>query len=84
MTSVVTCCYAFMLPVATAPNAIIYGASCLTQKDMIKAGLVMNIICVLTTNLAINSYGIPLFGLGAFPDWAVPFAERANINCTAA
>jgi len=35
---------AFMLPVATPPNAIIYGAGRLTIPQMAKAGLVMNIL----------------------------------------
>jgi sodium-dependent dicarboxylate transporter 2/3/5 len=44
---------AFMLPVATAPNAVIYGSGKLTIKDMAKAGLVLNlagavIICIVS------------------------------------
>jgi len=34
---------AFMLPVATAPNAVIYGSGKITIKDMAKAGLVLNL-----------------------------------------
>lgn len=34
---------AFMLPVATAPNAIIYGSQKLTIKDMAREGLILNI-----------------------------------------
>ena len=34
---------AFMLPVATAPNAIIYGSGKLTIKDMAREGLFLNI-----------------------------------------
>jgi len=37
---------AFMLPVATAPNAVIYGSGRLTVKDMAKAGLVLNLFGV--------------------------------------
>jgi len=35
---------AFMLPVATAPNAIVYGSNMFEIKDMVRAGLVLNLI----------------------------------------
>jgi len=70
LTAAVCCSYAFMLPVATAPNAIVFGASSMRTADMMRAGLVMNVICVLTTWGAINTYGSLLFGLGEFPVWA--------------
>ena len=41
--------YAFMLPVATGPNAICYGASSLKTTEMMRTGLLMNILCILTT-----------------------------------
>merc|ERR1712119_114003 len=68
----VTSSYAFMLPVATAPNAIVFGASSMTTAHMMKAGLGMNLVTVLTTLLAINSYAVPLFGLDSFPEWGIP------------
>jgi sodium-dependent dicarboxylate transporter 2/3/5 len=36
MTAAVSCSYAFMLPVATAPNAIVFGASTMRTVDMMK------------------------------------------------
>ncbi len=38
---------AFMLPVATPPNAIAYGTGMVNQRDMIRAGFVLNIFCIL-------------------------------------
>lgn len=37
---------AFMLPVATPPNAIVFGTGEVRQKEMIRAGILLNIICV--------------------------------------
>lgn len=38
---------AFMLPVATPPNAIAYGTGMVNQRDMIKAGFVLNILSII-------------------------------------
>lgn len=37
---------AFMLPVATPPNAIVYGTGYIKQKEMMKVGIFLNIACV--------------------------------------
>uniref|UniRef100_A0A8C4WGE5 Solute carrier family 13 member 2 n=1 Tax=Gopherus evgoodei TaxID=1825980 RepID=A0A8C4WGE5_9SAUR len=61
---------AFMLPVATPPNAIAFSYGQLKVIDMAKAGSVLNILGVLTIMLAINTWGYPLFDLNHFPVWA--------------
>lgn len=38
---------AFMLPVATPPNAIAFGTGKVKQKDMVKAGIILNVISIL-------------------------------------
>ncbi|XP_047450303.1 solute carrier family 13 member 5 [Mugil cephalus] len=62
--------FAFMLPVATPPNAIVFSYGYLKVADMAKTGLVMNIIGILCITLAINSWGRAMFHLDSFPAWA--------------
>ena len=42
---------AFMLPVATPPNAVVFGSGYLTIRDMIGTGIVMNFISILLITL---------------------------------
>lgn len=61
---------AFMLPVATPPNAIAFSYGNLKVMDMARAGFMLNIIGVLIINLAINTWGTAMFNLSKFPPWA--------------
>uniref|UniRef100_A0A671TPL9 Solute carrier family 13 member 5 n=1 Tax=Sparus aurata TaxID=8175 RepID=A0A671TPL9_SPAAU len=62
--------FAFMLPVATPPNAIVFSYGYLKVADMARTGIVMNIIGILCITLAINSWGKAMFDLDTFPSWA--------------
>ncbi|XP_040194436.1 solute carrier family 13 member 2 [Rana temporaria] len=61
---------AFMLPVATPPNAIAFAYGQLKVVDMAKAGFLLNIIGVLVITLSINTWGYYMFNLQTFPSWA--------------
>lgn len=65
----VCCSYAFMLPVATPPNAIVFSAANMRSVDMMKAGFFMNVICVMVMTLMINTLGVALFDLHTMPAW---------------
>lgn len=63
---------AFMLPVATPPNAIIFGTNRLKIKQMVKAGILLNIAGIIVATLVMYFWGTLVFGIDAsvFPDWA--------------
>ncbi|WP_386693387.1 MULTISPECIES: DASS family sodium-coupled anion symporter [unclassified Lonepinella] len=44
---------AFMLPVATPPNAIVFGTGEVKQSEMVRVGIILNLICV----VAIATFG---------------------------
>ncbi|XP_029783814.1 solute carrier family 13 member 2 [Suricata suricatta] len=69
---------AFMLPVATPPNAIVFSFGGLKVSDMARTGFLLNIIGVLVITLAINSWSFPIFGLHTFPSWAY---SNATAHC---
>jgi sodium-dependent dicarboxylate transporter 2/3/5 len=54
---------AFMLPVATPPNAIVFGSGYITIPQMSRAGLVLNLCAIVLITLA-GSTLIPIFLLG--------------------
>ncbi|XP_009471901.1 PREDICTED: solute carrier family 13 member 4 [Nipponia nippon] len=68
----VTMCISFavMLPVGNPPNAIVFSYGHCQIKDMVKAGLGVNLIGLAVVMVAINTWGIRLFQLNAFPEWA--------------
>ncbi|KAM9785559.1 Na(+)/dicarboxylate cotransporter 3 [Neosynchiropus ocellatus] len=73
----VGCSYAFMLPVSTPPNSIAFASGHLLVKDMVKTGLVMNILGILSITLAMNTWGVAMFDLNTYPDWARPLNATA-------
>ncbi|MYM59356.1 DASS family sodium-coupled anion symporter [Vibrio sp. OCN044] len=42
---------AFMLPVATPPNAIVFGSGHIKQSEMMRVGFILNLVCVLLLTL---------------------------------
>ncbi len=54
---------AFMLPVATPPNAVVFGSGYLRMRDMIRAGFALNIISILVILLFVYFLLPYLWGL---------------------
>lgn len=76
----VGCSYAFMLPVATPPNSIAFASGHLLVKDMVKTGIVMNILGVLCVALAMNTWGRAMFDLNSYPEWAHPLNKTEAVT----
>jgi sodium-dependent dicarboxylate transporter 2/3/5 len=63
---------AFMLPVATPPNAIIFGTGRLHIRDMVRTGFLLNIVGVIVTTFVTYFWGTLVFKIdvNSFPEWA--------------
>ena len=62
---------AFMLPIATPPNAIVFGSEQVPMGQMVRYGLWLNLLGVLLTTIATFTLLIPQQGieLGRMPEW---------------
>ena len=63
---------AFMLPVATPPNAIVFGSNRLRIMDMARAGFVLNLIGMVIITLVTYYWGTWIFDFdpSVLPEWA--------------
>lgn len=61
---------AFMLPVATPPNTIIFASDRIKIANMIKAGFALNIMGVILVVLLVYFLGDVLFDFKSIPEWA--------------
>ena len=63
--------FAFMLPVATPPNAIIFGTGEVRMADMIKVGIILNLLGVLVITAMMYLLGLGVFDIDIshLPTW---------------
>jgi len=66
--------FAFMLPVATPPNAVIFGSGAIPMQAMVRHGIWLNLIGIVLLTLACRWLAPFVFGIdlgGGLPDWAL-------------
>lgn len=68
--------FAFLLPVANPPNAIVFSYGHLKVIDMVKAGLGVNILGVAVVMLGMFTWIEPMFNLHEYPSWASNFVNQ--------
>ncbi len=68
---------AFMMPVATPPNAIIFGSGRLTVGEMARIGLVLNLVGALVIASIVYTLGTVVFDIdpNVLPEWATTLAS---------
>ena len=68
---------AFMMPVATPPNAIVFGSGRLTVGEMARIGIFLNLIGALVISAIVFTVGTVVFDIdpSVVPEWARTIAE---------
>ena len=68
---------AFMMPVATPPNAIVFGSGRLTVGEMARVGIFLNVIGAVVVSVIVFTVGTVVFDIdpSVVPDWAHSMAE---------
>ena len=62
---------AFMLPVATPPNAIVFGSGKIKISEMARMGLILNIIAIILVSIFVYYLGFNIFNINnELPIWA--------------
>jgi sodium-dependent dicarboxylate transporter 2/3/5 len=63
---------AFMFPIATPPNAIVFGTGKLKMIDMIKTGFFINLFAIIIITVVMLIWGVIIFDIdpNVFPEWA--------------
>jgi sodium-dependent dicarboxylate transporter 2/3/5 len=67
---------AFMMPVATPPNAIVFGSGRLSVGEMARIGIVLNLLGAVVITLVVYFAGSIVFDIdpGVVPEWATSIA----------
>jgi sodium-dependent dicarboxylate transporter 2/3/5 len=62
---------AFMMPVATPPNAIVFASGHVKMSQMVRTGLVLNFVCAVLVSAGVYFVALRILGASAaVPSWA--------------
>ena len=70
MPPTLVCSHGFVLPVSSAPNAMIFAIARVSTLELAKVGATITLSCLVIVVLSVMSYGYLMFDLGSFPEWA--------------
>ncbi len=71
LTATLSASMAFMLPVATPPNTIIFASGRIKIYEMAKSGIALNMIGIVVVSIIVYFLGTMIFDLGTMPNWAI-------------
>nr|XP_037288633.1 solute carrier family 13 member 5-like [Rhipicephalus microplus] len=74
--------YAFMLPVGTPANAMVYEHGRLTIMEMVVPGLLAKVITMVVTVVVTYVLGDPIFGMFQEADWLSAITTTGDANAT--
>lgn len=65
---------AFMLPVGTPPNAVVFASGCLDVATMARAGVLLNVLglILIPLSLFVSGFDFLRVSTGTMPSWAFP------------
>ena len=71
---------AFMMPVATPPNAIVFGSGRLSVGEMARIGIVLNLLGAVVIAAVVYTLGAAVFDIdpSVLPDWALSLASGTD------
>ncbi len=71
---------AFMMPVATPPNAIVFGSERITVGEMARIGIVLNLVGALVIAVVVFTVGTVVFDIdpSVLPEWAASMATGGD------
>lgn len=78
----ISCSFAFMFPVSTPANAIVYSSGRIKMWDMVRTGVGMDIICLAILLIFSNLYGSFYFHFKTFPNWAYSYQLISTLSPT--